>query len=470
MSSHGIGVLLIALATVPPSMSAAAWYMQTVDHLSADEVSLALDQTGYPRLAYRSGASTLGYTRWNGTAWASEPVSSAANYVSGAWLMLDGSDNAIIAYRAITASWSLPRGGISYSHGIDYARRDGNSWISARLYGDLAWAYQAFFAFVDSSGKAQLLMDTLTYADSTRSLREAIWSSNSWSQTNLYTWIDQEDGLYPQSFAAGEAGYRCILSLRAGALYFVEWQENLRSSVLLDSTVTAASVALDGAGHAHAVWTTESGLLKYGMNTTGAWSSQTVATGARYASVALDQGGYPHVAFVTTAGFPLKYARKAGTSWITEDIPDFTSISNSWCSLKMDRATAPHIAYLGTNGGLNYATKSSNVSPPDGTVVNMLFSNSKFLADDWWWSAWLGFFSSRHYPWIYHNHLGFLYCTGNSTDDIWLYDLNLGWLWTSSRVYPFLYSHQRSSWLWYQRGSTNPRWFADLSTGQWLVL
>ena len=69
--------------------------------------------------------------------------------------------------------------------------------------------------------------------------------------------------------------------------------------------------------------------------------------------------------------------------------------------------------------------------------------------------------------WIWHNKHGFLYPTSASTsDDIWFYTNDLGWLWTSSTTYPFLYRASPAAWLWYN-GATNPRWFRNMTAGTW---
>jgi len=69
--------------------------------------------------------------------------------------------------------------------------------------------------------------------------------------------------------------------------------------------------------------------------------------------------------------------------------------------------------------------------------------------------------------WIWHNKHGFFYVAGNSTpQSVWLYSQDMGWLWTSSTGYPFLYRSSDGAWLWYN-GSRNPRWFRNMTTGQW---
>ena len=69
--------------------------------------------------------------------------------------------------------------------------------------------------------------------------------------------------------------------------------------------------------------------------------------------------------------------------------------------------------------------------------------------------------------WIWHNKHGFLYVAANSTPSgVWFYCNDRGWLWTSATVYPYIYRSSPAAWLWYN-GSSHPRWFRNMTTGQW---
>ena len=69
--------------------------------------------------------------------------------------------------------------------------------------------------------------------------------------------------------------------------------------------------------------------------------------------------------------------------------------------------------------------------------------------------------------WIWHNKHKFMFMSSNSVpSSIWFYTQDMGWLWTSSTTYPYLYRSSPAGWLWYN-GSTNPRWFRNMTTGQW---
>jgi len=69
--------------------------------------------------------------------------------------------------------------------------------------------------------------------------------------------------------------------------------------------------------------------------------------------------------------------------------------------------------------------------------------------------------------WIWHNRHGFFFVPASSTaQHAWLYTQDMGWLYTGDTIYPFLFRASDGAWLWYN-GSTNPRWFVNMGTGQW---
>ena len=92
----------------------------------------------------------------------------------------------------------------------------------------------------------------------------------------------------------------------------------------------------------------------------------------------------------------------------------------------------------------------------------------QLLGGGWRRLAWFGdYVPMGGDGWIWHNRHGFLYIPTDSVPwDIWLYDQSMGWLWTDSTIYPFLFRNGDGAWLWYN-GCTNPRCFVNMATGHW---
>ncbi len=102
-----------------------------------------------------------------------------------------------------------------------------------------------------------------------------------------------------------------------------------------------------------------------------------------------------------------------------------------------------------------------------GAYEHYLWYRSTNLGSDWNWLGWFGYFNEVHFPWIYHNQHGWWYSNADATDALWIYTMDMGWVWTRDSLYPYIYRRSDTSWLWYQPGSSAPRWFYNLSAGQW---
>lgn len=90
------------------------------------------------------------------------------------------------------------------------------------------------------------------------------------------------------------------------------------------------------------------------------------------------------------------------------------------------------------------------------------------LGNGWRWLDWFGAYTPVADNWIYHQYHDYLYISPNALpDSIWLWAQGAGWTWTSSTTYPSLYVSRFGTWFWYQKGSDNPQWFLNLTTGKW---
>jgi hypothetical protein len=89
------------------------------------------------------------------------------------------------------------------------------------------------------------------------------------------------------------------------------------------------------------------------------------------------------------------------------------------------------------------------------------------LGDGWRHLGWFGFCNDANYPWIYHDSHGWMYSVGESTESVWMYTFDMGWLWTGQDQYPYLYRSSDDAWLWHLPDSNSPRWFFNLNTSQW---
>jgi hypothetical protein len=91
------------------------------------------------------------------------------------------------------------------------------------------------------------------------------------------------------------------------------------------------------------------------------------------------------------------------------------------------------------------------------------------LTGGWYWLEWFEFFNVNFDPWIYHEQHEWLFpfSTDDPADIVFYDDAMQAFWWTSSTVYPFVYRFSDGAWLFYEKGSSNPRWFYNFSTQQW---
>lgn len=91
------------------------------------------------------------------------------------------------------------------------------------------------------------------------------------------------------------------------------------------------------------------------------------------------------------------------------------------------------------------------------------------VADGWYWLEGFGYFFPVGSGFAFHFEHGWLYSQSEGFDQLWLWHTGLGWLYTSSSLYPFLYSADLEAWLWYERGgSPDAQRFFHLGDLRWL--
>ncbi len=90
------------------------------------------------------------------------------------------------------------------------------------------------------------------------------------------------------------------------------------------------------------------------------------------------------------------------------------------------------------------------------------------LGNGWRYLDWFGYLNVNYSPWIFHSQHEWLYLFASDTDSIVFWDAQMGALWwTTKAVYPSVYRFSDGVWLWYQKDSSNPRFFYNYSTSFW---
>ncbi len=81
----------------------------------------------------------------------------------------------------------------------------------------------------------------------------------------------------------------------------------------------------------------------------------------------------------------------------------------------------------------------------------------------WMVSDWFGSFHRANDNWIYHAGFAWwIYVANEEGFGQWFWTEELGWCWTGKEIFPFIWIHKKSDWLFWMRKSKNEKeWFWD---------
>jgi hypothetical protein len=97
------------------------------------------------------------------------------------------------------------------------------------------------------------------------------------------------------------------------------------------------------------------------------------------------------------------------------------------------------------------------------------FPDSGILGSGWRNSSY-GLIYAPHWPWVYsENHGKWWYAVGSFDDSAWLFDEDLGWLFTSVESSNWYWSIRSNCYLFKPPESNNPRWFFSTIEG-WITV
>jgi hypothetical protein len=135
----------------------------------------------------------------------------------------------------------------------------------------------------------------------------------------------------------------------------VSWQISVIAS--RDAVGEYASLALRGAAPRVAYYSATTDSLQYAVRSEGGWAISTATKagqGGQFASLAMDTNGYERVAY-SLSGTGVQAASRSYAGWTLQSVAsDSGTIIPT--ALALDSMDAPHIAYVGGDGALRYAT------------------------------------------------------------------------------------------------------------------
>jgi len=358
-----VGVVAIAVPTVPALADGGTWDIQTVDDIDVMSTSLALDSNGYPHISYTTrDLRSLHYAHWTGTAWVKEMVDDVPAVVTS--LALDSNDIPHISYTTFAIG----------DDSLHYARWTGTAWAKETV--DESDVLDCSLA-LDSQNRPHISYAT---SGSPNSLHYARWTGTAWAKETV------DDVPTIVTSIALDSYDRPHISYATGgrqSLHYARWTGTAWAKETVDaSDVISTSIALDSQDRPHISYATGTGgaSLHYAYWTGSGWSKEAVdPEEVSDCSLALDSQDRPHISyhvggefFDSVAGIgsantvdstitgKLKYAYWTGSSWIMETIDEETEeivplpaiagqfdgrFGGKWSSIALDSYDLPHISY-----------------------------------------------------------------------------------------------------------------------------
>ncbi len=134
-------------------------------------------------------------------------------------------------------------------------------------------------------------------------------------------------------------------------------------------------------------------------------------------------------------------------------------------SLVTNAAAARSGTITVSGGGIDRTFTVHQVAWTAGGIWDTGFED---LGDSWRRLGWFGDYIPLSDGWHWHHRHGYFLPAANSTPDrMFMYTMDMGWLFTHEALYPYLYRFRDLCWLWYLPDSQNPRWFYNLTQEVW---
>ena len=157
---------------------------------------------------------------------------------------------------------------------------------------------------------------------------------------------------------------------------------------------------------------------------------------------------------------------------IDENISGFSNFVSLDQISARDAGTLYIMAYAENSEGRAYGLEERiDVTPR--ALEQDSWTGAKALENrkGWWNSPWFGtYYRSEESGWLLHLGLGWMYPAPGSNNGLWLWKEGLNWLWTDEGVYPFLYSSDTGTWLYFYGELNRKRLLYDYGLQKWMTL
>lgn len=351
VSFRAAAALFLLFASVGAA-GATTWTLETINSTLEPQPSLALDAAGAPWVAHNFGAQPSVALRLGGSWVLENLVTPQAEALTAAPPQLD-LIYFVVPSLAFGATDGEPR--LLYHKApqseVWFATRAAGIWSYQRLSGNAAGpALQ-----MDATGTAHAAFYNYTLGPRYGRLDPGGWTFESAPGSGRLA-VDVA-GRPSIAYVPGATGDAVRWARREASGWVVEICEAVAA--------TDVSLAVDGAGEPHVVFADHPNQrVRYARRTSGVWTVETVASGVGQwfsTAIALGAGGEPFVVYYDRVGNNFCFARRSAGVWSHETVE--ASYAPHGCSIAIDAAGRPHLAYFTTGSNLvRYATTGQSVT------------------------------------------------------------------------------------------------------------
>lgn len=122
------------------------------------------------------------------------------------------------------------------------------------------------------------------------------------------------------------------------------------------------------------------------------------------------------------------------------------------------------------NSATEYGTAEIAVqvveTPAMPVAIKNAWDEATAQGENWYHLEWFGYFYKvEGNDWVYHETLGWFYKEwAIDFNSVWLYQDDLGWVWTSNEYFPYLYTPSTGNWVYMTENA-----YYDFNLGNWIA-
>jgi hypothetical protein len=309
--------------------------------------ALAIDAQGHPHIAHRADSGVL-YTTKVGGSWATTTIDATAGSGYFAVVRIDGAGDPHVSYM------DYPNG--SGNLHLKYAKRKNGVWTTEVVVAtgftgvesdmDLDSQDNPHFSYYESVSLDHIYATSAVYLVSPAggeywpagTRQNVVWQGGG----AVDVLLSADGGRTYSTLARGVSDNR--IPITVPALTSDQARIMVRRAVPFSSS-ESQSVFSIGPGVQPPWWYA---------------TVDTAGTVGQYPSLELDGHDNPRIAYYDLTNADLKYAQRAGGTWVTELVDGASSQVGPYCSLALDREGNPRVSYYSVSAmDLKYASKSS---------------------------------------------------------------------------------------------------------------